>query len=105
MPPILINSQSLTASGQLPVCRRKLQVQNDDLGSSLLEVPIASTGMNSTHSMDLPIYCPYLLSTEAGYSRDTRGLIRYISLIKSVYSNSVHPDTSGQEHQTLVQMY
>ena len=110
MPPILINSQSLTASGQLPkFAEESFKCANDDLWlTPTAEVPITNFYRDEIlAAADLPIYhCAYTpcFRREAGsYGRDTRGLIRLHQFNKVELFKFVHPDTSEQEHQTLVQ--
>lgn len=110
MPPILINTQSLTASGQLPkFAEESFKCAEDDLWlSPTAEVPITNLYRNEILVADaLPIYhCAYTpcFRREAGsYGRDTRGLIRLHQFNKVELFKFVHPNTSEQEHQTLVQ--
>ncbi len=110
MPPILINTQSLTASGQLPkFAEESFKCENDDLWlSPTAEVPITNLYRDEIlRAEDLPIYhCAYTpcFRREAGsYGRDTRGLIRLHQFNKVELYKLVHPDSSEQEHQTLVQ--
>lgn len=110
MPPILINTQSLTASGQLPkFAEESFKCENDDLWlSPTAEVPITNIYRDEIlRAEDLPIYhCAYTpcFRREAGsYGRDTRGLIRLHQFNKVELYKLVHPDSSEQEHQTLVQ--
>lgn len=110
IPPVLINTQSLTASGQLPkFAEESFKCANDDLWlSPTAEVPITNLYREEILSAaDLPIYhCAYTpcFRREAGsYGRDTRGLIRLHQFNKVEMYKFVQPDTSEQEHQTLVQ--
>lgn len=108
-PPILINTQSLTASGQLPkFAEESFKCAADDLWlSPTAEVPITNLYREEILAAeDLPIHhCAYTpcFRREAGsYGRDTRGLIRLHQFNKVELYKLVHPDTSEQEHQTLV---
>lgn len=110
MPPILINSESLTASGQLPkFAEESFKCAADDLWlSPTAEVPITNLYRDEIlAAVDLPIYhCAYTpcFRREAGsYGRDTRGLIRLHQFNKVELFKFVHPNTSEQEHQTLVE--
>jgi len=109
MPPILINTQSLTASGQLPkFAEESFKCAADDLWlSPTAEVPITNFYRDEIiGAADLPIYhCAYTpcFRREAGsYGRDTRGLIRLHQFNKVELFKFVHPNTSEQEHQNLV---
>jgi seryl-tRNA synthetase len=110
MPPILINSNSLTGTGQLPkFAEESFKCQDDDLWLiPTAEVPV--TNFYREEILDaslLPIYhCAYTpcFRREAGsYGKDTRGLIRLHQFNKVELVKMVHPDTSEAEHQSLVQ--
>jgi seryl-tRNA synthetase len=108
-PPFLVNTASLTASGQLPkFAEESFKCDKDDLWL----LPTAEVAINSLHrdeilaAEELPLhYCAYTpcFRREAGsYGRDTRGLIRLHQFDKVELFKFVHPDTSEQEHQTLL---
>jgi seryl-tRNA synthetase len=108
IPPFLINSQSLTASGQLPkFAEESFKCDRDDLWlTPTAEVPVTNLYRDEILSTEeLPIHhCAYTpcFRREAGsYGRDTRGLIRLHQFDKVELFKFVHPDTSEQEHQTL----
>jgi seryl-tRNA synthetase len=110
MPPILINTQSLTGTGQLPkFAEESFKCADDDLWlSPTAEVPVTNLYRDEILAAeDLPIYhCAYTpcFRREAGsYGRDTRGLIRLHQFNKVELVKFVHPSTSEQEHQKLVQ--
>lgn len=109
MPPYLINTTSLTASGQLPkFADESFQCANDDLWlSPTAEVPVTNLHRDEILNGDeLPLhYCSYTpcFRREAGsYGRDTRGLIRLHQFNKVEMYKFVRPETSAAEHQTLV---
>lgn len=109
LPPLLINSQTLTASGQLPkFADESFKCDRDDLWlTPTAEVPITSLYRDEIlSSEDLPIYhCAYTpcFRREAGsYGRDTRGLIRLHQFSKVELYKLVHPDTSADEHERIV---
>ncbi len=109
LPPLLINSQTLTASGQLPkFADESFKCDRDDLWlTPTAEVPITSLYRDEIISSDeLPIYhCAYTpcFRREAGsYGRDTRGLIRLHQFSKVELYKLVHPDTSADEHDRIV---
>lgn len=110
LPPILINSESLTATGQLPkFAEESFQCGQDDLWlTPTAEVPVTNLYRDEILSAEeLPIrHCAYTpcFRREAGsYGRDTRGLIRLHQFNKVELVKLVHPDESAQAHQTLVQ--
>lgn len=109
LPPYLINTDSLTASGQLPkFAEESFKCDRDDLWlTPTAEVPITSFHRDEILSAEeLPKnYCAYTpcFRREAGsYGRDTRGLIRLHQFNKVELYKFVHPDTSEAEHQKLL---
>jgi seryl-tRNA synthetase len=110
IPPFLINSQSLTATSQLPkFADESFKCAQDDLWLiPTAEVPVTNLYRDEILSAEqLPIYhCAYTpcFRREAGsYGRDTRGLIRLHQFNKVELVKFVHPSTSQQEHESLVQ--
>lgn len=109
LPPVLINSQSLTATGQLPkFAEESFKCDPDDLWlAPTAEVPVTNLYRDETlEASQLPIYhCAYTpcFRREAGaYGRDTKGLIRLHQFNKVELVKLVHPDKSEEEHQALV---
>ena len=110
MPPILINSQSLTATGQLPkFAEESFKCDSDDLWlTPTAEVPLTNLYRDEVlEASQLPIYhCAYTpcFRREAGsYGRDTKGLIRLHQFNKVELVKLVHPSTSFDELEKLVQ--
>ena len=110
LPPILINTASLTASGQLPkFADESFKCDRDDLWlTPTAEVPITSLYRDEILEADaLPIYhCAYTpcFRREAGsYGRDTRGLIRLHQFNKVELFKFVRPETSMDELESLTQ--
>ena len=110
MPPLLINSESLTATGQLSkFAEESFKCEPDDLWlTPTAEVPLVNLYRDEVlEASELPIYhCAYTpcFRREAGsYGRDTRGLIRLHQFNKVELVKIVHPSTSEEEHQKLVQ--
>ena len=109
IPPLLVNSQSLTATGQLPkFSEESFQCKDDDLWLiPTAEVPVTNLYRDEIlEASQLPIYhCAYTpcFRREAGaYGRDTKGLIRLHQFNKVELVKFVHPDNSEAEHQALV---
>ncbi|NEO97301.1 MAG: serine--tRNA ligase [Symploca sp. SIO2E9] len=109
MPPVLINTESLTCTGQLPkFAEESFKCYADDLWlAPTAEVPLTNLYRDEVlHASELPIYmCAYTpcFRREAGsYGRDTRGLIRLHQFNKVELVKLVHPQTSEDEHQKLV---
>ena len=110
IPPFLVNSQSLTATGQLPkFAEESFKCDQDDLWLiPTSEVPVVNLYRDEILTAEqLPIYhCSYTpcFRREAGsYGKDTRGLIRLHQFNKVELVKLVHPSTSVAEHQKLVQ--
>jgi seryl-tRNA synthetase len=108
-PPVLVNTASLQATGQLPkFAEESFRCAEDDLWlTPTAEVPVTNLYRSEIlDSSQLPIYhCAYTpcFRREAGsYGRDTRGLIRLHQFNKIELVKFVHPDTSEAEHQQLV---
>ncbi len=108
MPPFLINTQSLTTSGQLPkFADESFRCDRDDLWlTPTAEVPVTSLYRDEVMAADaLPVYhCAYTpcFRREAGsYGRDTRGLIRLHQFNKVELFKFVAPQTSGEELESL----
>lgn len=110
MPPILVNSDSLLGTGQLPkFAEDSFKCSDDDLWLiPTAEVPLTNLYRGEViDSSQLPIYhCAYTpcFRREAGtYGKDTRGLIRLHQFNKVELVKLVAPETSEEEHQALVQ--
>ena len=110
MPPVLVNSDSLTGTGQLPkFAEESFKCGDDDLWlTPTAEVPLTNLYRSEVITdSQLPIYhCAYTpcFRREAGsYGKDTRGLIRLHQFNKVELVKLVHPDTSEAEHESLVQ--
>ncbi len=108
LPPILVNSDSMQGSGQLPkFAEDGFKCDRDDLWlTPTAEVPL--TNLHRDEVLDdeqLPInYCAYTpcFRREAGsYGRDTRGLIRLHQFNKVEMYKFVHPDASFDELEKL----
>ncbi len=109
MPPVLVNSESLTGTGQLPkFAEESFKCADDDLWlTPTAEVPVTNLYRDEIIEADnLPIHhCAYTpcFRREAGsYGKDTRGLIRLHQFNKVELVKFVHPEKSAEEHQKLV---
>ncbi len=108
LPPILVNSDSMQGSGQLPkFAEDGFKCDRDDLWlTPTAEVPLTNLHRDEVLSEDqLPInYCAYTpcFRREAGsYGRDTRGLIRLHQFNKVEMYKFAHPDSSFAELEKL----
>jgi len=109
VPPFLINSESLTATGQLPkFAEDSFKCADDDLWlSPTAEVPLTNLYRSEIlNAEDLPIYhCAYTpcFRREAGsYGRDMRGLIRLHQFNKVELVKIVNPQTYFDELEQLL---
>lgn len=109
VPPFLINSESLTATGQLPkFAEDSFKCADDDLWlSPTAEVPLTNLYRGEIlNAENLPIYhCAYTpcFRREAGsYGRDMRGLIRLHQFNKVELVKLVSPETSFDELEKLL---
>ena len=110
MPPVLVNSDSLRGTGQLPkFAEDSFKCSNDDLWlTPTAEVPVTNLYRDEIiEDTELPIYhCAYTpcFRREAGSAgKDTRGLIRLHQFNKVELVKVVAPETSEAEHQTLLE--
>ncbi|MGF1494161.1 MAG: serine--tRNA ligase [Microcoleaceae cyanobacterium] len=110
MPPLLVNSATLTGTGQLPkFAEESFKCSEDDLWLiPTSEVPTINLYRDDILDADqLPIYhCAYTpcFRREAGsYGKDTRGLIRLHQFNKVELIKLVRPQESGAEHEKLTQ--
>jgi seryl-tRNA synthetase len=108
-PPLLVNTASLTGTGQLPkFAEDSFKCAEDDLWLiPTAEVPV--TNLYRDEILDdenLPVHhCAYTpcFRREAGsYGRDTRGLIRLHQFNKVELVKFVRPENSAEEHEKLV---
>ena len=109
LPPILVNSDSLEGTSQLPKFAEDLfQCKDDDLWLiPTAEVPVTNLYRDEVlEAEQLPIkHCAYTpcFRREAGsYGRDTKGLIRLHQFNKVELVKLVKPENSAAEHEALV---
>lgn len=109
LPPFLVNSASMTATGQLPKFAEDLFAIKDwDLYLiPTAEVPVTNIFRDETLAEnDLPIkytaYTPCFRSEAGSYGRDTKGLIRQHQFDKVELVKFTTPETSVQELEDLL---
>ena len=109
LPPFLVNSASMTATGQLPKFEEDLfRAQGWDLYLiPTAEVPVTNLHRDETLAeKDLPIkyaaYTPCFRSEAGSYGRDTRGLIRQHQFDKVELVKFTTPETSSAELESLL---
>ena len=108
LPPILVNSASLTGSGQLPkFAEESFRCAEDDLWlTPTAEVPITSLHREEVlEASQLPLryvaHTPCFRREAGSYGRDTRGLIRLHQFNKVELYWFCHPDASEAAHEQL----
>ncbi len=108
--PVLVNDESMTATGQLPKFADDYYRLEKD-GLSLIptaEVPLTNFYRDEILAeKDLPIsVCAHTscFRREAGsYGRDTRGLVRVHQFQKVELVKFTTPESSGEEHQRMLE--
>lgn len=107
-PPILVNDESATGTGQLPKMRDDMyHVERDGLWlNPTAEVPVTNLHRDEIfESVDLPVYYTAYLPSfrrEAGRHSDTRGIARVHQFNKVEMVKFVHPDHSYEELESLL---
>ena len=108
LPPVLVNTASLTGSGQLPkFAEESFRCADDDLWlTPTAEVPLTSLHRDEIIPSDqLPLryvaYSPCFRREAGSYGRDTRGLIRLHQFNKVELYWFVHPDQSEGSHEQI----
>jgi seryl-tRNA synthetase len=109
IPPFLVNTKTMTGTGQLPKFKNDLyKVENDDLWL----IPTAEVPLTNIHSgeilseKELPkyytAYTPCFRREAGAHGRDVRGIMRLHQFNKVELVKIVHPDTSYEELERLV---
>lgn len=108
LPPFMVNSKSLTGTGQLPKFEEDMfKLNNTDYYLiPTAEVPVTNIYMDEVLSVqDLPLkhtaYTPCFRAEAGSAGRDTRGLIRQHQFNKVELVKFVHPDKSYEELESL----
>jgi seryl-tRNA synthetase len=108
LPPVLVNTTSLTGSGQLPkFAEESFRCADDDLWlTPTAEVPVTSLHRDEIIPADqLPLryvaYSPCFRREAGSYGRDTRGLIRLHQFNKVELYWFAHPDHSAEAHAQI----
>ena len=108
LPPILVNSASLTGSGQLPkFAEESFRCAEDDLWlTPTAEVPVTSLHRDEVIPAEqLPLryvaYTPCFRREAGSYGRDTRGLIRLHQFNKVELYWFCKPEQSAEAHEQI----
>ena len=109
MPPLLVNSKTLTGTGQLPKFKEDLFKCE---GFDLFLVPTAEVPLTNLYAdeiieekklpMNMTAYTPCFRSEAGSWGKDTRGLIRQHQFNKVELVKITKPEDSEQEHEKLV---
>ena len=109
LPPFMVNSKSMTGTGQLPKFSEDLfKIADWDLWLiPTAEVPVTNIHSDETLSEEeLPVsyvaYTPCFRSEAGSYGKDTRGLIRQHQFDKVELVKFTTPETSEQELERLL---
>lgn len=109
LPPFLVNSKTMTGTGQLPKFKEELfKVENWDLWLiPTAEVPVTNIHAGDTlDESELPVkytaYTPCFRSEAGSYGKDTRGLIRQHQFEKVELVKFASPESSWEELETLL---
>jgi len=110
LPPFMVNSATMTGTGQLPKFKEDLfKIEDWDLWLiPTAEVPVTNIHAGETLREDqLPIYytayTPCFRSEAGSYGKDTRGLIRQHQFEKVELVKFTTPEQSKQEHERLLE--
>jgi seryl-tRNA synthetase len=108
LPPFMVNSASMTGTGQLPKFKEDLFKLE---GWDYFLIPTAEVPVTNVHreevlsEEDLPIsyvaYTPCFRSEAGSYGKDTRGLIRQHQFNKVELVKFTKPEESIEEHERL----
>lgn len=108
IPPFIVNSQSLTGTGNLPKFKEDLfHLENSDYFLiPTAEVPVTNYYHGETlNESDLPkkfcAYSPCFRSEAGSHGRDTKGLIRQHQFNKVELMVFAHPSQSYELHEAL----
>ncbi|MDM8555760.1 serine--tRNA ligase [Desulfococcaceae bacterium HSG7] len=109
LPPFIVNSQSMTGTGQLPKFEEDLF---KIYGSEYYLIPTAEVPVTNIHRQEildekrLPVYytayTPCFRSEAGSYGKDTKGLIRQHQFNKVELVKFVKPETSYEELEKLL---
>ncbi len=109
LPPFLVNSKTMTGTGQLPKFKEELfKIEGWDLWLiPTAEVPVTNIHADATlDENELPLkytaYTPCFRSEAGSYGKDTRGLIRQHQFEKVELVKFTTPESSWDELESLL---
>ncbi|ASJ21279.1 serine--tRNA ligase [Brachyspira hampsonii] len=110
VPPMLVNSRTMTGTGQLPKFEEDLFKTTDD--PALYLIPTAEVPLTNIYREEiipesmLPLYCtaytPCFRSEAGSYGKDMRGLIRQHQFDKVELVKVCAADKSKEEHEKML---
>lgn len=110
LPPVLVNSQAMTGTGQLPKFAQDMyKCEEEDLYLiPTAEVPVTNIYSNEILTEDdlpkyMAAYTPCFRREAGSAGKDTRGLIRVHQFNKVELVKLCTPETSPEEHEKLTQ--
>ena len=106
LPPFLVNSQSMTGTGQLPKFGDDLFRADDKWLIPTAEVPLTNIAADEIWQAEqLPMrftaHTPCFRSEAGAAGRDTRGMIRQHQFSKVELVSITHPEESVAEHERM----
>ena len=106
LPPFMVNSRTMTGTGQLPKFGDDLFRSEDKWLIPTAEVPLTNIAAQEIwQGDDLPMrftaHTPCFRSEAGAAGRDTRGMIRQHQFSKVELVSVVHPDKSAEEHERM----
>ena len=106
LPPFLVNSQSMTGTGQLPKFGDDLFRADDKWLIPTAEVPLTNIAADEIWKAEqLPMrftaHTPCFRSEAGAAGRDTRGMIRQHQFSKVELVSITHPEESVAEHERM----
>jgi seryl-tRNA synthetase len=109
LPPFMVKRESMQGTGQLPKFEQdafKTQAEHELFLIPTAEVPVTNYHADEILEGNLPrkymAYSPCFRSEAGSYGKDTRGLIRQHQFQKVELVKFATPETSYQEHESLV---
>ncbi len=110
LPPVLVNSQAMTGTGQLPKFAQDMyKCEEEDLYLiPTAEVPVTNIYSNEILAEDdlpkyMTAYTPCFRREAGSAGKDTRGLIRVHQFNKVELVKLCTPESSNEEHEKLTQ--
>jgi seryl-tRNA synthetase len=106
IPPYMVNTQTMTGTGQLPKFAEDLYRADDKWLIPTAEVPLTNIVADEIVDADalpmrLTAYTPFFRSEAGSAGRDTRGMIRQHQFSKVELVSVTRPEDSAKEHERM----